>query len=739
MTQGLRPGGSEAFGALFRVGGVGRMTDDQLLGEFLSRRDAAGEAAFEALATRHGPAVLSVCRAVLRDEHSAQEAFQATFLILARRAGSVRDRVRLGAWLHRVARRVALRARAASARRQAREVARADLDAVAVAAEDPAGRREAAEAVHEEVDRLPARYRVPVVLCHLEGLSYEEAAHRLDCPVGTVRSRLSRARDRLRDRLTRRGLAPAVALIGAEGTASAMSPSVPGPLIVTTSRFAAAFAAGREAAGAVPAAVTTLAEGALKAMSWARMSRIGALTLVVGLAAGVGLRAAQDPGKEPAGRKASEVGATDGEAPVPTILKNGGIEEGGARPTGWQHGPAIPGVQYLRDGRVAHKGKGSLSLKKTAARFFPIAQWFQTVPHDGKGKALKVGAWIKASKSTKAVLDVQFYDGSDQQLDHQWAAYIGPRDDGDGQPITHDWKHYEAVVAVPDGTKSIAIAPQIYGPGSVWFDDITASYTDEEASAEPDFGDGQKPAGAAASTGSGEDGLADVTSVERTAGGDPQKRYFLVGPAGDTPAPAEGHHLLVILPGGDGGVDFNPFVRGIAKHALPPGYLVAEPVAVRWTPEQAENVVWPVSGDKLPGVKFSTEEFVEAVIADVRKEHKVDPRHITVLGWSSGGPPAYALALRKGSGVTGAFVAMSVFHPDRYRSLDAARGRAFYLLHSPTDFIPIRMAESAREALGRVGAQAELKTYEGGHGWHGDIFGEIRRGIDWLEGRNAGG
>ena len=190
---------------LFLAGsGVG-LTDLQLLECFATRDGEAAELAFAVLVERHGPMVLRTCRAVLRDEHDARDAFQATFLILARRGGSLWVRDSIGPWLHRVARRAAIRARRDAGRRRVIE-----RNAVLAANRSPseAGDGEVAAIVHEEVDRLPDRYRVPVVLCDLDGRTHEEAARHLGCPVGTVKSRLVRGRERLRDRLTRRGLAP---------------------------------------------------------------------------------------------------------------------------------------------------------------------------------------------------------------------------------------------------------------------------------------------------------------------------------------------------------------------------------------------------------------------------------------------------------------------------------------------------------------------------------------------------
>jgi RNA polymerase sigma factor (sigma-70 family) len=191
--------------------------DARLVERFLARRAEAEEVArtadeaFEALVTRHGPMVWGVCRRVLRDPADAEDAFQATFLVLFRRAGSVRFGNSLGPWLYGVARRIALRARADRARRGAGEGRVGDRPGRDPAAD--ACRNEVRSVIDEEVGRLPERYRAPVVLCLLEGLKYDEAARRLGCPVGTVGVRLSRGREILRTRLTRRGVAPASAAL----------------------------------------------------------------------------------------------------------------------------------------------------------------------------------------------------------------------------------------------------------------------------------------------------------------------------------------------------------------------------------------------------------------------------------------------------------------------------------------------------------------------------------------------
>src|SRR5262249_51578111 len=196
-----------AVGRRWQRRGALALPDAQLLERFVRLRD---ETAFEALLHRHGPLVFGVCRKFLYNPHDAEDAFQATFLILARKAGSVAPGSLLGHWLYGVACRVAARARK-TALRQAREQSGADLAAVPGAAEEADS--DLAPLLHEEVRRLPDKYRRPVVLCYLEGKTNEEAAHELQWPVGTVKGRLNRAREMLRARLTRRGVALSAGLL----------------------------------------------------------------------------------------------------------------------------------------------------------------------------------------------------------------------------------------------------------------------------------------------------------------------------------------------------------------------------------------------------------------------------------------------------------------------------------------------------------------------------------------------
>jgi RNA polymerase sigma factor (sigma-70 family) len=253
-----------------------------LLYRFATHRD---EAAFEVLVHRHGPMVWRVCRSLLRDAHAAEDAFQATFLVLVRKAGSIGRPELLGNWLYGVAHRVSLRARKTMARREARE--RSGVEELAEAGGDEGARQDLQPLLQEELQRLPAKYRSPMVLCYLEGRTNEEAAQQLHWPVGTLKVRLLRGRKMLRSRLVRRGLALSVAALASAltGKAGAAMPEV---LVDKTIRSALAFGAGRAAGtGARSAKVVALAEGVIKSMGWARLPFVA--SVLVGVLVAVGL------------------------------------------------------------------------------------------------------------------------------------------------------------------------------------------------------------------------------------------------------------------------------------------------------------------------------------------------------------------------------------------------------------------------------------------------------------------
>jgi RNA polymerase sigma factor (sigma-70 family) len=298
---------SEAFRQLARVfqeGTLSGLPDGEILGQFVERRD---EAAFELLLRRHGPMVRNVCRLTLFDPHEVEDAFQATFLALVCKARSLRVEGSLGPWLYRVASRISARARANRRRRREHEVARDSLPEPS-ALDDP-DRGEISRVVHEELGRLPERLRAPMVLCYLEGMTHELAASQLRCPVGTVRSRLARARSLLQRRITRRGLAiPAATIAALESSsrAAALPPQIARSLIAVAAQFTSGSASIRSGMG-VSASVTVLMEGVLNVMRVkklvslaAALVAVGALAVVVGVsgfpAAGQTGDAGDDPG-----------------------------------------------------------------------------------------------------------------------------------------------------------------------------------------------------------------------------------------------------------------------------------------------------------------------------------------------------------------------------------------------------------------------------------------------------------
>ena len=300
MTRGMG-------GPLARVldgGAVAGLTDGQLLDRFATRRGDAAEAAFEALVRRHGPMVARVCRSCLRDEHDVEDALQATFLVLVRRADSLGERDRLAPWLYGVAHRVARKARAVAARRRGREGGRAGADPPARL--DPSARVgvELAPVLHEEVDRLPAKYREPIILCHLQGLTHAEAARELAWPVGTVSVRLARARKLLADRLARRGVTASAALVASALAGEASAAGVLAPSTIAAVSAAAVAAAGGLTLLAGPAAVSagaaSLARRTSMTLLVSPLKWLAAPAVALLTAAGATLVSTRGPGPDPA-------------------------------------------------------------------------------------------------------------------------------------------------------------------------------------------------------------------------------------------------------------------------------------------------------------------------------------------------------------------------------------------------------------------------------------------------------
>jgi RNA polymerase sigma-70 factor (ECF subfamily) len=281
------------------------LPDSHLLARFAAARD---DAAFAALVQRHGPMVLGVCRRVLADAHAAEDAFQATFLVLARKAGSICRPERLPSWLYGVAYRTSLKARVGAARlRRADRLLPDRVTATAPAADDEAARTELALVLDEELSRLPEKYRAPLVICSLQAHTHEEAARRLGCPRGTLTTRLVRARALLRRRLTRRGIAWTSGCWTAGALPLDASAAVPPPLIEFTTKAAAQFAAAPATAAGSVSTAAGLAQGVLHAMFLSKLKLVATLVFAVGLAgAGALLVAHHALAQRPAELKAED-------------------------------------------------------------------------------------------------------------------------------------------------------------------------------------------------------------------------------------------------------------------------------------------------------------------------------------------------------------------------------------------------------------------------------------------------
>jgi RNA polymerase sigma factor (sigma-70 family) len=252
---------------LFRFGVVRDASDRELLERFLTDDHVEAEAAFTILVERHGPMVLSVCRHVLADSHDAHDAFQATFLVLLRRARSIRNRDSLASWLFGVAMRIARRAQYAAVVRRFHEQHAGDRTSARSLASN--GHSECLTAMHEEIARLPERYREPIVLCHLEGLSTAAAAQQLGCAQGTILSRLARGRQRLRTRLAHRGHAEPVGVLAA---------AVPASIVHSTVQTALKALAGRTLLAAILApSVTALTRVTARTLLMPRITLVATL------------------------------------------------------------------------------------------------------------------------------------------------------------------------------------------------------------------------------------------------------------------------------------------------------------------------------------------------------------------------------------------------------------------------------------------------------------------------------
>lgn len=432
---------------LFAAGALGGLTDGQLLDRFLrGGRDGdassnagadAGldaEAAFAAIVERQGAMVWQVCRSVLGDRHEAEDACQAVFLVLARRAGSIRRGESVASWLYGVARRVALRARRDASRR--RELERRRLERLA--AEEPTSPPPADPwpELYEELDHLPEPFRAAVVSCDLEGLTYEQAAILLGCPVGTIQSRLARGRARLRKRLERRGIAPAVigVVIGATGPAARAASSLPSALSESITRAACGIAAGRTIAASAPAVVTSLAGAEVRRQVMRRIVTVALTFLMTGVTATTALvlasagrdgdpraQEAQQPQSPPAAAKAApetfhiRVVEVDGKPAPGVAIEAWALDRPARTFTSGPDGRAtIPseavgefGVLIARRGRnvLAWASDGLQPDQGAGTEDAPIVMWLLPVDHRVEGSVVdRQGRPVEGVEMTAGLL-----------------------------------------------------------------------------------------------------------------------------------------------------------------------------------------------------------------------------------------------------------------------------------------------------------------------------------------------
>jgi RNA polymerase sigma factor (sigma-70 family) len=373
------------------------LSDRELLAQFATRQD---EAAFAQVVRRHGPMVLRVCRRVLRHEQDAEDAFQATFLVLARKARSVGWQRSAANWLHKAAYHVALRAKAAAARRRVHEAQ--PCSRVADDALDNLTARELLGVLDEELAGLPKRFRAPLVLCYLEGTTRDEAGRQLGCPLGTLKSRLERGRELLRRRLARRGISLAAALAAAEMGAADTAAAMPPEIFEATVRAALSFVTGTARASPLAPQVLALAKSALPAMGTSWKTTLALLFIVVGLAAaGIGLlfhrpietlppsqevSNDRDPGAEPlphtSGDTPDEATKTKGDA-------SAFLSHNGKTVAQWSRDGTLRFIEFvdlMHEGRSASRPVERRRLSLPGARLLTLA----FLP-DGKSLAVVAG------------------------------------------------------------------------------------------------------------------------------------------------------------------------------------------------------------------------------------------------------------------------------------------------------------------------------------------------------------